>query len=92
MYVSIHPQPATARHYGLTTDIYGLVYSMAQASRAIIPKDPNGPWGKRIGVTVGGSLSWALVVGAYVTGRVSSSDWLRYSLVVLNWYIACFAF
>ncbi|PSR70551.1 hypothetical protein PHLCEN_2v13590 [Hermanssonia centrifuga] len=60
-------------------------YSMAQASRAIIPKDPNGPWGKRIGVTVGGSLSWALVVGAYVTGRVSSSDWLRYSLVVLNW-------
>jgi len=60
-------------------------YSMAQASKAIIPKDVGGPWGKRIGVTVGGSLSWALVVGAYVTGRVSSTDWLRYSLVILNW-------
>jgi len=58
---------------------------MAQASRAILPKDVNGPWGKRIGVSVTGSLDWALVVGAYVTGRVSSSDWLRYSLVVLNW-------
>ena len=58
---------------------------MAQASRAILPKDVNGPWGKRIGVSVTGSLDWALVVGAYVNGRVSSSDWLRYSLVVLNW-------
>ncbi|KAF4609466.1 hypothetical protein D9613_012241 [Agrocybe pediades] len=60
-------------------------YSMAQASKAIIPKDAGGPFGQRIGVSVGGSLSWALRVGAYVTGRVSSSDWLRYSIVVLNW-------
>ncbi|KAH9476350.1 Endo-1,6-beta-D-glucanase [Psilocybe cubensis] len=60
-------------------------YSMAQASKAIIPKDPGGPFGQRIGVSVGGSLNWALRVGAYVTGRVSSSDWLRYSIVVLNW-------
>ncbi|KAG7447217.1 glucan endo-1,6-beta-glucosidase [Guyanagaster necrorhizus] len=60
-------------------------YSMAQASKAIIPKDTGGPFGKRVGVTVGGSLSWALQVGAYVTERVSSTDWLRYSLVVLNW-------
>ncbi|KAK0463046.1 glucan endo-1,6-beta-glucosidase [Desarmillaria tabescens] len=60
-------------------------YVMAQASKAIIPKDTGGPFGKRVAVTVGGSLSWALRVGAYVTGRVSSSDWLRYSLVVLNW-------
>ncbi|KAJ3555934.1 hypothetical protein NM688_g2300 [Phlebia brevispora] len=60
-------------------------YAMAQASKAIVPKDVNGPWGKRIGVTVGGSLSWALRVGAYVTGRVNPSDWLRYSIVVLNW-------
>ncbi|KAF9558907.1 glycoside hydrolase family 30 protein [Agrocybe pediades] len=59
-------------------------YSMAQASKAIIPKDAGGPFGQRIGVSVGGSLSWALRVGAYVTGRVSSSDWLRYSIVVLN--------
>jgi hypothetical protein len=59
---------------------------MAQASKAIIPKDSGGPWGKRIGVSVGGSLNWALVVGAYVTGRVNSSEWNRYSLVVLNWY------
>lgn len=62
---------------------------MAQASKAIVPKDVNGPFGQRIGVTVGGSLNWALRVGAYVTGRVNPSDWLRYSLVVLNWYDKC---
>lgn len=60
------------------------VYSMAQASKAILPRDVGGPWGKRIGVSVGGELDWALRVGAYVTGRVNPSDWLRYSLVVLN--------
>ncbi|KII83682.1 glycoside hydrolase family 30 protein [Plicaturopsis crispa FD-325 SS-3] len=60
-------------------------YSMAQASKAIIPRDAGGPWGQRIGVTVGGTLNWALIVGAYVTGRTSSTDWDRYSLVVLNW-------
>ncbi|KAG6806914.1 hypothetical protein H0H93_002225, partial [Arthromyces matolae] len=58
---------------------------MAQASKAIYPKDAGGPYGQRIAVSVGGSLSWALRVGAYVTGRVSSTDWLRYSIVVLNW-------
>ncbi|KAK0238073.1 glucan endo-1,6-beta-glucosidase [Armillaria nabsnona] len=61
-------------------------YALAQASKAIIPKDKGGPFGKRVQVDVGGNLSWALRVGAYVTGRTSSSDWLRYSLVVLNWY------
>ncbi|KAI1793363.1 glycoside hydrolase [Ganoderma leucocontextum] len=60
-------------------------YSMGQASKAILPRDVGGPWGKRIGVSVGGTLNWALIVGAYVTGRVNSADWLRYSLVVLNW-------
>ena len=61
-----------------------LVYSMAQASKAIIPKDAGGPFGQRIGVSVGGSVGWALRVGAYVTGRSSSSDSLRYSIVVMN--------
>lgn len=60
-------------------------YAAAQASKAIVPKDAGGPWGQRIGVSVSGSLSWALRVSAFVTGRVSSSDWLRYSIVVLNW-------
>ncbi|KIM38454.1 glycoside hydrolase family 30 protein [Hebeloma cylindrosporum] len=60
-------------------------YPMAQASKAIIPKDPAGPFGQRIGVSVGGSIGWALRVGAYVTGRSSSSEWLRYSIVVMNW-------
>ncbi|KAI9463484.1 glycoside hydrolase family 30 protein [Boletus coccyginus] len=59
-------------------------YAMAQASKAILPRDQGGPWGQRIGVSVGGSLDWALVVGAYVTGRVSSTDFNRYSIVVLN--------
>lgn len=58
---------------------------MAQASKAILPRDAGGPWGKRIGVSVGGSQNWALRVGAFVTGRANSKDWLRYSLVVLNW-------
>lgn len=62
-----------------------IVYSMAQASKAILPKDPGGPWGQRIGVSVSGSMAWGLIVGAYVTGRVNPTDWLRYSLVVLNW-------
>jgi hypothetical protein len=57
---------------------------MAQVSKAIIPKDAGGPFGQRIGVSVGGSVGWALRVGAYVTSRSSSSDWLRYSIVVMN--------
>jgi len=60
-------------------------YAMAQASKAIIPKDAGGPWGRRIGVSVQGSLSWALRVAAYSTKRISSTDWNRYSIVVLNW-------
>ncbi|KAF9221819.1 glycoside hydrolase family 30 protein [Gyrodon lividus] len=59
-------------------------YAMAQASKAILPRDEGGPWGQRIGVSVEGLLSSALVVGAYVTGRVSLVDWDRYSIVVLN--------
>lgn len=57
---------------------------MAQASKAIIPRDVGGPFGKRIGVSLGGSQGWALRVGAYVTGRTNPGDWLRYSIVVLN--------
>ncbi|GLB39559.1 putative glycosyl hydrolase 30 family protein [Lyophyllum shimeji] len=60
-------------------------YSMAQVSKAVYPKDAGGPYGQRIGVSVNGNLGWALRVGAYVTHRVNSADWLRYSLVVLNW-------
>ncbi|KAK2462623.1 hypothetical protein APHAL10511_005356 [Amanita phalloides] len=59
-------------------------WSMAQASKAVIPRDPGGPFGQRIGVTVNGSLNWTLVVGAYVVDRVNSKDWKQYSLVVLN--------
>lgn len=67
-----------------------VVYAMAQASRAILPKDVGGPWGQRIGVSIGGGSDWALVVGAYVTERVLSTDWDRYSLVVLNWFESYF--
>jgi hypothetical protein len=59
--------------------------ALAQASVATRPKDADGPSGKRIGVSVSGDSSWALRVGAYVTGRANKADWLRYSLVVLNW-------
>ena len=57
---------------------------MAQASRAITPKDPGGPWGQRIGVNVAGSSAGTLQVTAFVTGRNNPSDWCRYSIVVLN--------
>lgn len=60
-------------------------YAMAQASRGILPQDEGGPFGIRLKVSVGGNLAWGLRVGAYVTHRVSPTDWLRYSLVVLNW-------
>ncbi|KII91795.1 glycoside hydrolase family 30 protein [Plicaturopsis crispa FD-325 SS-3] len=59
-------------------------YSMAQASKAILPKDSGGPYGQRVKVDVGGPLQAGLLVGAYVTGRTSPSLPQRYSLVVLN--------
>ena len=57
---------------------------MAQASKAIIPKDFGGPFGQRIGVTVASSLNKALLVGAYVINRVDSTDLKQFSLVVLH--------
>jgi hypothetical protein len=63
------------------------VYAMAHASRAVIPKDPGGPFAQRIGVTVGGSTNWALRVGAYQTGRANPSDPKQYTIVVLNWFV-----
>lgn len=63
------------------------VYTMAQASRAITPKDPGGPWGQRIGANVAGGEAWTLRATAFVTKRNNPSDWWRYSIVVLNWYV-----
>lgn len=60
-------------------------YAMSQTSKAILPRDNGGPWGKRVGVTIGGSQSWALRVGAFVTKRKNPADWDRWSIVVLNW-------
>ncbi|KAF8736263.1 hypothetical protein AX14_000575 [Amanita brunnescens Koide BX004] len=56
-------------------------WSMAQASKAIVPKDLGGPCGQRIGVTVAASLNKTFLVGAYV---INSTDCNQYSLVVLN--------
>ncbi|KZT50967.1 glycoside hydrolase family 30 protein [Calocera cornea HHB12733] len=62
-------------------------YTLAQASRAVVPKDPGGPFGQRINSTVSGDLGYELVVGAYKTGRSeeADTDWNRYALVVMNW-------
>ncbi|KAF8884292.1 hypothetical protein CPB84DRAFT_159072 [Gymnopilus junonius] len=51
----------------------------AMASKAIIPKDPGGPFRQRIGVTVQDSLSWALIVGSlpsnyFTTPRSTASS------------------
>ena len=72
--VRLHMEPCTA------TLMTCVVWAMAQASRAIVPKDPGGPFGQRIGVSVTGNLNWALRVGAYVTGRTSSQP-QRYSIL-----------
>jgi len=62
-------------------------YVLAQASRAIVPKDSDGPFGQRIGVSVGGGSAGELQVSAFKTERGASADtdWNRYSLVVMNW-------
>jgi O-glycosyl hydrolase len=60
-------------------------YALAQAQRATVPKDADGPSGKRMKVSVSGGNQWALRVGGYVTGRSKDSDFDRYSLVVVNW-------
>jgi len=57
------------------------VYGLAQANKAILPRDAGGPWGQRIDVSVSGSDAWGLVVSAYQTRRNNQSDWNRYSLV-----------
>ena len=72
--------------FGLHLTPIPLDYLLAHSQRAVVPRDPGGPHGKRIKVTLGGSLSWTLRVQAYATGRVSSTDWQRYTIVVLNWY------
>ncbi|KAH9852410.1 hypothetical protein C2E23DRAFT_730867 [Lenzites betulinus] len=59
--------------------------ALTASSKATIPRDAGGPSGKHIGVSVGRSQSWALRITAFVTGRSNANDWLRYSLVVLNW-------
>ncbi|KAL1657772.1 glycoside hydrolase superfamily, partial [Schizophyllum commune] len=63
---------------------WSVIYAMAHLSKATIPNDAGGHSGKRIGVRVGGDLSWALVITAFVTERTNSSDWLRYSFVSDN--------
>lgn len=59
--------------------------SMAHVAKATIPKDPGGPSAKRLGVSLSGSLGWAVRVGAFVTDRSGSGEPSRYSLVVMNW-------
>ena len=64
------------------------VYSMAHASKAVVPADAGGPFAQNIGSSVSGDMAWGLVVSAFVTNRVSPTDPPRYSLVVLNQYVA----
>jgi O-glycosyl hydrolase len=52
-------------------------YALAQAQRAVLPKDADGPRGKRVKVSVSGGMEWALRVGAYVTGRSDDKEWRK---------------
>jgi len=80
-------RPVVTVNYDGTYSLNQEFYSLAQASRAVVPKDSGGPWGTRIGSTVNGNLNYELVVGAYKTERsaAANTDWNRYSLVVMNW-------
>jgi hypothetical protein len=49
-------------------------FALAHAQRAVLPKDADGPLAKRAEVAVSGGDSWALRVGAYVTGRSNAGD------------------
>ena len=68
----------------LTTWNAPIVFAIAHAAKAILPKDVNGPSGRRIGYGLNGNSASALTVGAYVTGRAKAGDPSRYSLVVMN--------
>ena len=57
---------------------------MAQLAKGTIPRDIGGPGARRVGVDVQGTLSSTLRVGAYVTYRAKPTDYLRYSVVVMN--------
>ncbi|KAK2460053.1 hypothetical protein APHAL10511_007930 [Amanita phalloides] len=66
--------------YSFTQDFY----VMAHTSKAIIPKDPGGPFGQRIGVTIKGSPSITVIASAYVVRGRKSTEPKQYTLVVLN--------
>ncbi|KAJ7490907.1 glycoside hydrolase superfamily [Mycena latifolia] len=60
-------------------------YTIAHASRAVVPRDVGGPFGRRIKSTVApGNQTSGLRVNAFATGRVNASAPTRYSLHVLN--------
>ncbi|KAJ6630379.1 glycoside hydrolase superfamily [Mycena sp. CBHHK59/15] len=60
-------------------------YNVAQASRAVLPRDAGGAFGKLISSSVApGNRTAGLRVNAYATTRVNKSDPTRYSLHVLN--------
>ena len=68
----------------LTTWNAPTVFAIAHAAKAILPKDVNGPFGRRIGYALNGNSASTLTVGAYVTERAKAGDPSRYSLVVMN--------
>lgn len=77
---NVRPFSSRNVHWELTI----AVYAMAHVSKATMPDDIGGPSGKRINLTFRGNLTWALRASAFVTARLNSGDWHRYSLVVLN--------
>lgn len=76
--------PTFERNFFFLIVVFVLVYSLAQVSKAAIPEDAGGPFGQRLGISLSGPQSSALLVTAFVTPRASPSHPARYSLVVLN--------
>jgi len=58
-----------------------LVFGIAHASKAVIPRDSKGQWAERIDTVVNGPQNDTIIVTAYQTPASHSADFNRYSLV-----------
>jgi hypothetical protein len=54
---------------------------MAQATKAVLPRQAGGAWAKRLESTVAGAPNEALIATAYMSPSVDSSELNRYTLV-----------
>jgi hypothetical protein len=69
-----------------------LVFGIAHASKAVIPRDSKGQWAERIDTVVNGPQNETIIVTAYQTPASNSADFNRYNLVSRHSAFICFVF